>query len=315
MLEIKEATKIYRQKLGGLLSFGYREIVALSDASLSIPDGQTLAILGPNGSGKSTLCKIAAGITKPTSGVALLDGVNITSNVRTVSRQIGIVLGSSLVYHRLRGYDYLKFFAKLFEVPNYEKRINEVAKIVGLEKRLDAYIETYSTGMKMRISLARALLHDPEFLILDEFTMGLDPGSARDMRSMIKDLHKTLLLTTNQMADAEVLAQNVAFISKGKISTFDSLENILKTIQSRLKIVVVLESGTTKEFLEEMGSFTCRLDPDGRVEILIEEEELSSTLAMLARSKVKHIETLKPTLEDAYLTHTGETLAELPRVS
>jgi ABC-2 type transport system ATP-binding protein len=311
LLSIERVSKVYRQKNSGLFNFGSKDVVALVDASLSIPDGETLAILGPNGSGKSTLCKIAAGITKPTSGKALLDGEDITYNIRRVSRKIGIVLGSSLVYHRLRGYDYLRFFAKLYEVPNYEKRIAQVAKIVNLENRLDSYIESYSTGMKMRISLARALLHDPSFLILDEFTMGLDPASARDMRELIKDMHKTVLLTTNQMADAEVIARDVAFISKGRTSTFDSIENVLKGIQSRLKIVVMLDNGSTKEFLEEMGSFSCRLNPDVKVEILIEEEELSSTLAMLARSKVRHIETQKPTLEDAYLTHTGQRLVEV----
>ncbi len=312
MLEFKGVTKSYRV-MTGTYRLKYKEVLALSDANLIIPEGETMAILGPNGAGKSTICKIAAGMVKPTRGHALLDGIDITQNVKKLSKRIGIVLGSSLVYHRLKGYDYLKYFARLYEVPDQDGRINEVARAVNLHKRLDSFIETYSTGMKMRISLARALLHDPPFLILDEFTMGLDPGSARDMRQTIKDMDKTVLLTTNNMTDAEVLSQKLAFISKGKLSVFNSIDSLSRQIQGKLKIIVVL--GHESDLAHDLNGMSYRLLEDGRVEIEIDERDLSETLGLLSKRNVKQIETRKPTLEEAYLEYTGESLNKLPAIA
>ena len=315
MLDLIDLTKSYRIKEKGILRPKYRLVTALNGVSLSISNTNTLAILGPNGSGKSTLCKIAAGMIKPTSGEALLNGIDLTENVRRLSKEIGVVLGPALVYHRQTGYKYLRFFAKIYGVTQYDKRINELSKMMNLEKWLNTHIESYSLGMKIKISLARCLLHDPHFLVLDEFTMGLDPLAAKEIRRFIKGMRKTTLLTTHNTLEAEMMSHKVALISGGNLIVSDTLGNLFKPLKKKLKLVVALKDvSEAKKALAGDHAISFLENTKGDLEIVARDQEISGILKILSQHKVTSMYTTAPTLEDAYAHFTGELLDEKAKV-
>lgn len=303
--EFKDIHKDYRVRKSRFGGSAYEVTHALNGINLQIGQGETMALLGPNGAGKSTLCRIAAGMVKPTSGRALLDGTDVTDSVRQASRRIGVVLGPSLVYHRLRGRHYLEFFAKLYDVGNPEQRIEDIASSVGLKSALDHYIESYSTGMMMRISLARALLHDPDFMVLDEFTMGLDPTTAEKIRRLIKGLKKTVLLTTHNPFEAQQLADTVAFIAKGRIAKVDTATNLAGFTTGKLEVLVTVEDpNAVSTALGEVASVR-NLDAR-RIRLAIDVQRIPQLMSILSEFKVWGIETRWSSLEDAFAKFTGD---------
>lgn len=309
MLRLEGVSKSYKIREGGRFFGKFRYIKALDHVSLAMRTGETLALLGVNGAGKSTLSKIAAGMVKPTEGRAILDGVEITQNIINASRMIGVVLGPSLVYNRLLGRQYLRFFAQVYRVQRREERIVELARMVGLEDMLDAYIESYSTGMKMRISLARALLHDPPFLVLDEFTMGLDPLAADRMRQLVKGLGKTVLLTTHNPREAEVMADRVAFISKGRLTAVDTPSNLVKRVTDQVRLSArVKDVAGAQKALQSLVSSPSGIDPAGNLELSLAENEISDVTVNLAKFGLISLRTKEARLEDAYSAYTGESL-------
>lgn len=311
MLKLIDVGKTYRTKAGGLLSSQYRQVTALQHVNLEIPKGQTLTLLGPNGAGKSTLCRIAGGVVKPSSGVALLNGVDVTKNIRQVSQNIGMVMGPALVYNRLTGFSYLKFFAKVYRVADHERRILELTTMLRIDKWLNAYIESYSLGMKMKVSLARALLHDPEFLILDEFTMGLDPAAAAEIRDFVTAIRRTVLMTTHNTLEARKMSDKIAFLSKGRIVILDSVEELLRSIENRTKLVVSVADplGATKG-LAQFDDVAVHQNQKGQLELLSNEQLIPDVLRVLADYKIKSIQSAEPSLDEAYSLFAGETLTQ-----
>jgi ABC-2 type transport system ATP-binding protein len=309
MLRLVNVRKIYRVRERGFLRPRYRLVKALDGVSLEVGRGEVLGVLGPNGAGKSTLCKIAAGMVKPTSGQALLDGVDITQNIRHVSRSIGVVLGPTLLYYRLTGYRYLKFFAKIYGVSQPEQRIHDLAKTLGLERWLNTYIESYSLGMKMKISLARALLHDPPLLILDEFTMGLDPKAASEVREYVKSSGKTILLTTHNTLEAESLCDRIALLSAGRLVAVDTLGNLLREVEDRVKLVATIKKSPhrSQQDSEKASSLADRRD---RVEMVVETHRLPEALRALVSQGFVDVETKRCGLEDVYLKLCGKPLTD-----
>lgn len=298
--------KTYSINEGGLFSPNRRIIQALDNVSFEIKDGETLAILGRNGSGKSTLCKIIAGITKPDSGFALLDGENITQNVMRVSQQIGIVLGPTLVYFRMKGRDYLEFFAKIYGVINYQEKIKYLAKEVGLGTAINDYVESYSTGMKMKISLARALLHEPSLLILDEFTMGLDPTSAQEVRELVQRKGKSILLTTHNTTEAELMANRIAFISQGRLIAIEDKETMLGNSGIESKLIFGLADDEGIKYIQRNFDFS--LNEDGRIQLHIVSQDVPAVISVLQRFGLRNLEVTGPSLEDLYAKYTGQLL-------
>jgi ABC-2 type transport system ATP-binding protein len=184
---------------------------AVDGVDLRVERGEIFGVLGPNGAGKTTTMKMLATLLEPTAGTARVLGLDVVSQAREVRRRMGAVLsdGRSL-YWKLTARENLEYFAALYHVPSREAdaRIARVLAAVKLDDRADDYVERYSTGMRQRLVLARALLPDPELLLLDEPTVGLDPQSARDLRDRVRDLRgqgRTVLLTTHYMEEADQL--------------------------------------------------------------------------------------------------------------
>ncbi len=208
----------------------YNGVKAVRGISFDVNYGEIFGFLGPNGAGKSTTIKVLTGQLRPTSGSAHVVGCDVVEERQEFKPQIGVVFEYQNLYERLSAWDNLRFSARLYGVE--KARINEVLAQVGLQERAKERIKKYSNGMKQRLLIARALLHEPKVLFLDEPTRGLDPGVAREIRSIIAELAAggvTVFLTTHYMEEADRLSNRVAIIDQGEIVAIDTPEN-LKTI-------------------------------------------------------------------------------------
>ncbi|NMB11726.1 MAG: ABC transporter ATP-binding protein [Firmicutes bacterium] len=199
----------------------YGEMVALKGLNFQVYPGEVFGYLGPNGAGKTTTIRILAGLSHPTKGHCTVLGQNTTGNP-SLYHHLGIVFEESNLYERLSGVENLRFFAALHGIS--PARVQTLLKVYGLEKAARRPVGTYSKGMKRRLLICRALLHDPEVLIMDEPTSGLDPTSAGVIHAAIDDYRnqgKTIFLSTHDMSEAETLCDRVAFINQGEIAALD----------------------------------------------------------------------------------------------
>ncbi len=223
-------------------------VLAVDHMTLDVASGELLGLLGPNGAGKTTTLLLLSTLLAPTEGTAVIEGYDVRHAPGEVRRRIGVLLaGDRAVYRRLTGRENLLYFAALYGLPREEARRRAAAllDLVGLRDRADDLVERYSTGMRMRVAIARTVLHGPSVLLLDEPTVGLDPHGARLVRELIASLHesgKTILLATHDMAEAERLCDRVAIIDRGRIVAVDapdrltgarSLEDVVLTLTHR----------------------------------------------------------------------------------
>lgn len=197
----------------------FRDVTALHELTLSIAEGEIFGLVGPNGAGKTTAIRILCGALRPSSGRVTVKGMDVGKHSIEVKRLIGYLPEEPNLYERMTPRQLLRFFASLYGVADGEVRIEELLSMVGMQERADARLSTFSKGMRQRISIARALLHDPEILILDEPTMGLDPLTAREIRDFIASLkgRKTVLLCTHYMPEAEQLCSRLGILVKGEL--------------------------------------------------------------------------------------------------
>ncbi len=244
-IQTHQLIKQYPQNQTWKNLFKWRELdpPAVNQVSLAIPEGEIFGLLGPNGAGKTTLVKMLSTLITPTSGSALVNGYRL-SQERHIKASLGLVTSDERsFYWRLSGLENLKFFAALHGMPkaNVPERVDEVLALVGLTEKARQPFRTYSTGMRQRLSIARALLHQPKILFLDEPTKGLDPSVTRQLHALIREKLTqqegiTVFLTTHRLDEAETLCDRIAVMNKGKI----------------------LACGTLGELREEFGEDTLR---------------------------------------------------------
>ena len=289
---------------------------ALSGVDFQVAPGELFGLIGPNGAGKTTTIKILTTLLTPTGGEAKVFGLDVKKDLYEIRRRIGIVFGGERgLYNRVSAVDNLRYFSDLYGVdPSVaRKRIPELLEVVGLADRAGEKVEKYSRGMKQRLHIAKALVHDPELIFLDEPTIGLDPAGARDIRNMVTELKrqgKTILLTTHYMFEAEELCQRIAVISKGKIVALDTPSE-LKNLVRDVSVIELRTYGATNEYVEalktlpEVGRVTADLDSevqDIRIQTPLGADLLSKVVAALPTGAKMIDRTIKePTLEDAYL--------------
>jgi ABC-2 type transport system ATP-binding protein len=196
---------------------------ALDEVSFTVPYGHVVGMLGPNGAGKTTCVRILTTLLLPTSGTARVAGADVVGNPRAVRRAVGVSFGGdSGLYTRLSGRDNLRYFGTMYGLAgtDLDQRTDRLLARVGLEERGRDRVETYSRGMRQRLHIARALLHDPRVLLLDEPSSGVDPEGARQLRTLItglRDEGRAVLLTTHDMVEAEQLCQNVIIVNRGRV--------------------------------------------------------------------------------------------------
>lgn len=205
---------------------------AIDRLNFEAEQGEIVGFLGPNGAGKTTTMRILTGYMPPTDGEAIVAGYDVVEESLEVRRRVGYMPETVPLYDDMTAFDYLKFMADLRQLPDAEERADEVLDMVGLSSRADGYIANLSKGMRQRIGLAQALLHRPEVLILDEPTIGLDPGQVVEVRKLIRDIGKerTVLFSTHILSEAQHTCDRVLIINKGRIVAEDTPEKL----QSRL---------------------------------------------------------------------------------
>jgi len=277
---------------------------ALDDVTISVKEGETLGLLGPNGAGKTTLTKCMCDLLSPDEGQVLIDD----RPVEQAAQKIGVTFGYNLIYHRLTGYDNLKFFAKLYGVKDYKNRIKELAGFFELGNWVYNYVENYSLGMKAKLALARALIHDPEVLLLDEPTLGLDLRIASIIRKEIKGMKKTIVLTTHYMHEAHEMCNRIAIINKGKIAAIDTPERLKKLVEKNT-IVEISSSNPTAKLLNELRNqeFVHNISYlKGKMRIIMESKSnMPELLLLLSRHNIMDVKEYEPTLEDVFLKVVG----------
>ncbi|MGD6851218.1 MAG: ABC transporter ATP-binding protein [Candidatus Bathyarchaeia archaeon] len=209
----------------------YNEILAVNNLSLTIPTGEIFALLGPNGSGKSTTLKMLLGLLQPTAGQVTVLGIDVQKDPVAVKRQVGYVPESPTVYEFLTGIEYLDFIGDIYNVSTVEKqqRINEYLKALELKGREGDMINSYSDGMKKKISLISAFLHKPKLLILDEPLNALDPRSARIVKDFLYELKTqgvTTILSTHVLEIAEAVCDRIGIMYQGNILALGSMNEL-----------------------------------------------------------------------------------------
>ena len=213
---------------------------AISNLNFEARQGEIVGFLGPNGAGKTTTMRILVGYMPPTEGTATVAGYDVVSESLEVRKRVGYLPETVPLYNDMTVSDYLKFMADLRHIPDSEERAYESLEMVGLEKRAHGYIGNLSKGMRQRVGLAQALIHKPEVLILDEPTIGLDPGQVVEVRELIREIGKarTVLLSTHILSEAQNICDRVLIINKGKIVAEDTPENLQARLVGSERVVV-----------------------------------------------------------------------------
>ena len=217
----------------------YRDLHALKGISFGVDQGEIFSLLGPNGAGKTTTIRILTGQLKPVSGQVWVSGIDMIKEPQKAKPLIGVVFEYPNLYERMSARENLLFVARLYGVS--KKRVNMVLELAGLSERSGEKVKNYSNGMKQRLLIARALLHDPQILFLDEPTRGLDAHIAREIRKLISELAEqgvTILLTTHYIEEADRLSNRVAFLDQGKIVALDTPAQIKSDFSTSKRVTL-----------------------------------------------------------------------------
>jgi len=285
----------------------------VSDISIGLKKGEIFGFLGPNGAGKSTTIKMIVGLSKITEGNIYVGGFSVKKDFKRAMRYIGCIVENPDMYHYMSGLDNLRLFSKIYKGVD-EARINEVVKIVNLERAIKDKVKTYSLGMKQRLGIAQALLHSPKLLILDEPTNGLDPAGIKEMRELLQKLSSetglTVFISSHILGEMQQMCDRVGIIHKGKIVTIKSVEELLSLTQKEDKTVLLLKSDNNERAASLLSSvnISCRVLDDGvHVETTqdrVPEIVRTLTYAGLAIFGMDKQET--QSLEDVFMKLTGE---------
>ena len=223
--------------------------VAVKDLDLIVEKGQIYGFLGPNGAGKTTTIMMILGLEKPSSGTIEVFGRTLEKDYFPIKRKIGVVSENQYLYEDMTAWEYLNFFGRLYEVEDREKKVKAFLERVKLYHRRNERLAGYSHGMRQKISIARALLHDPELIILDEPQNGLDPYGIREVRDIIKEENlkgKTILISSHILSEIENTCNRVAILNKGRLVAEGPMDIVKMKAEENATLILELENLTEK---------------------------------------------------------------------
>ena len=306
----------------------FEDTAAVDNVSMKVAKGELFGLLGPNGAGKSTLTKMLSGMINPTSGTIKVGGYNIRDDPMKVKESLGVVPQDIVLYDYMNARENLAFFGRLYGLSGSKlrNRIEELLKFTQLdEKAVKRHISTYSGGMKRRVNIAAALLHEPQVMLLDEPTAGLDPKNKLALWEIIQTLHKegkTIVLTTHMMDEAEELCIRVAIMDRGKIIALGSPRQLIKKVKMENTITVVPDKIPPKliEVVQKISGVKSSYrayDENEKIEalkIITERAEdiLPGVVSAIAAegTKILSVQLSRVTLEDVFILLTGRSLTE-----
>lgn len=294
----------------------FGEVQAVADVSFEVAQGELFGFLGPNGAGKTTTINILTGLARPDSGTIKIADMDCTKNPKAAQHLIGIVPDESNLYPELTGFENLCFCAALYGMnkAKRENRARELLDTFGLGKAGDRKFGGYSKGMKRKLTIAAGIIHSPPLLFLDEPTTGIDVASARQIRQIIADFHrsgKTIFLTTHYIEEAERLCGRIAFIVSGKIVRIDSVENLIQPIQEKHVMQLALlnsESAIREKLAAEFPRFVFQELSNGQVRVESGEPiPVGPLVRFLEEQGVEVMEArrMRPSLEEVFVRITG----------
>jgi ABC-2 type transport system ATP-binding protein len=300
----------------------YGSIVAVDDVSLRAEAGETIGLLGPNGAGKTTTVSIVAGLVRPDAGEVLIQGRPLGGDTDPLKLKLGLVPQDLALYDELPALQNLMLFAALYNLSGAEARkaIGEAMDLVGLADRVNDKVKTYSGGMKRRLNLAAALLHDPQILLLDEPTVGVDPQSRNaifENLETLKQRGKTLVYTTHYMEEAERLCDRIIIIDHGKLIANDTLQGLYRLIPASNVLVVELDERTNGVSLDELRALSeVRTVEQHGTTLRIGVGDLAAHAPRVLQWLVdhsfayRHVVSERADLETVFLTLTGRSLRD-----
>lgn len=301
---------------------------AVDGVDLQIQRGEIFGLLGPNGAGKSTTIRMLCTLLEPTSGTAHINGYDIVKQANDVRRSLGTVLaGERSIYWKLTGRENLEYFAALYHIPSAvaKKRVDELIERMELKDRANELVEKYSTGMRQRVAIAKALLARPPILLLDEPTLGLDPQAARRLRELIAQLKQeghTILLTTHYMEEADQLSDRIGIIDTGRIIALDTPAGLKRRIDQKEIIRMEVSGwqgyiGEKLLALQEVENLVARRQgEDDLWEVSMQAQNSRTVLPKLIDNisqngtRLINMNIVKPSLEDVFIHLTGKALRD-----
>ena len=331
IISIYDLSMTYHTKIRrGLLKSESTRIDALKNINLNIEEGTIFGLLGPNGAGKTTLIKCLTTLLIPTQGTARINGYDIRKQEKQIRASIGAMLmGERGLYWKLTARENFEYFARLYSIPKDLRaaRVEYVINLLELEDLVDRPVESYSSGQKMKAAFAKALIHDPPILFLDEPTIAMDVHGSRKLKKVVKSLPnegKTVIYTTHIMKEAHELCDRLAIIDKGRIIADDTPKNLIKIsdIDHVLSLSGSFNEGHKKKVEELSLVNTVGLIQESsglsKLEIIVEDNmQALPKITQLLVQEGAVIETIaqkEPTLEDVFINLTGRSLKEDTKV-
>ncbi len=298
----------------------YNGFKAVDNLSLEVKEGEIYGFLGPNGAGKTTTILMLLGIIKPTQGEVHLFGQNITKDFLSIKKKMGVVSEKQYLYKEMTAGEYLNFFADLYGVKNRRKRIDQLLEAVNLLEVRNRKLGAFSRGMQQKLGFARALLHDPQLLLLDEPVSGLDPTGIKQIRDLIEQENKkgrTIFISSHLLSEVERLCGKVGIINKGRLLAEDSMDNLRKRLTDVVELEIEL-SEAKKGIIDTLSAFDfikglkrkenlltikVKADKDYRAQI---SEAISQQGGVVLGIKKKEM-----SLEEAFITITEKNISLL----
>ena len=308
VIEVKDLTKKFNGR------------TAVDHISFSVARGEIFGLLGPNGAGKSTTISMLCTITKPTSGTAIIDGRDVRHHPGCVRKSIGIVFQDPSVDDRLTGRENMLIHANLYGVPREEqkKQIDDAIRLVELEDRADDLVRHYSGGMRRRLEIARALIHYPKVLFLDEPTVGLDPQSRDHIWTFIRKLMKfediTIILSTHYLEEADRFCDRVAIIDRGKIVALDTPQRLKDELGGDTIVVRTRDNDSFRRLINDSALVKSAVEVSGDVKMTVGNARTAlpriTELATQHGIYIESISVQEPQLDDVFLHYTGRGLRD-----
>jgi ABC-type multidrug transport system ATPase subunit len=299
MIRIYNLTKNYKRRVSEK-NRKYKEIIAVDHINLSIAKGEILGLIGPNGAGKTTTLKILSTLIIPDEGKITIDGYDVVEQPDKVKQRIGLLAGefNRSLYWRITGRKNLEFFAKIKEIKEPEKRIDELVEMFNLKEYQNEQVMKYSTGMKHKLALAIVLLSDPPVLLLDEPLTGIDPVTSYEIKNIIKNKfkNKTIIWASHNLYEIEEMCDKIALINNGKIVVEGKTEDLKKTYWGHKKIIIISDNVNIFRNLPnvEIKDDFIEIKADNIGETIIAISKIVKKYGI----KITDIKTTKPSLED-----------------
>ncbi len=298
----------------------YNGFKAVDNLSLEVKEGEIYGFLGPNGAGKTTTILMLLGILKPTQGEVYLFGQNITKDFLSIKKKMGVVSEKQYLYKEMTAGEYLNFFADLYGVNNRKKKIDQLLEAVNLLEVRNRKLGAFSRGMQQKLGFARALLHDPQLLLLDEPVSGLDPTGIKQIRDLIEQENKkgrTIFISSHLLSEVERLCGKVGIINKGRLLAEDTMDNLRKRLTDVVELEIELTEAKKKiidtlaafDFIkglkreENLLTIKVKADKDYRAQI---SEAISQQGGVVLGIKKKEM-----SLEEAFITITEKNISLL----